>query len=386
MSYPGSIAAYDARNVYPSKLNRMPAFGAESPIESEPESKKNSTAKKVLIGAGAALAVTGSIVGGIMYVKKAKFNKALNQIVDSINGKIKTTKNNEFIKSKFDLSQIDEEMNAVIKEAKKTKNLDALNKINKEYGFVPMMSYAEYNPVSLSKIIEESGTINAKFLKEALEGNGDFVKVRKCYASELGGVQARHYTYASKAKGKTAQETVDMFINQKLLPEGVKPHTYDLTKEMDLAVTNYTSGSGYTDYMMRQNQQTEWVRDFTENTFASYNIDPQCNPSKKLANLVSSFNDKTSGKTVVSLKLPDVGKQKGGAANMNYSIGTSSSSGSLTPLQKDLIEVGGRLNDNETIALAKLLHNKEDMDYNAILSLIQHYANDAEFMARPFQK
>jgi len=48
-----------------------------------------------------------------------------------------------------------------------------------------------------------------------------------------------------------------------------------------------------------------------------------------------------------------------------------------------LIEVGGRLNEEEVQQFATLLHAQENMDSDAVLSLIQHFANDAKFMARP---
>lgn len=98
---------------------------------------------------------------------------------------------------------------------------------------------------------------------------------------------------------------------------------------------------------------------------------------------MSSFKDSETGTDVVSLRLPDAGVDKGFSKGITYKIAAGNKSGKLTPLQKDLIEVGGRLNEDEVRVFAKLLDYQENMDYDAILSLIQHYAKDAEFVARP---
>lgn len=352
------------------------SFG-ESP---QAEEKKNS-ANKILIGAGAALAVTGTVIGGIMYAKKAKFTKALDKITDSLQHRIKVKKGDERYAERFDMSKVDEELTSVVANAKKTKNLDELNKMYREYGMLDCM-FRDGSNFSLARILKESNTETAQALKKALEGKGDFTEVRRLYAAELKNVHQRYNIKHSPADGKNLQETIDLYTEKGMLPEGVKPHTYG-ADEMDLAVTNYTSGGGYTDYMLRKNHLSESGSIAIENDFCSYNIAPDRIKSKWLNNLVSSFKDSETGTDVVSLRLPDAGVDKGFSKGITYKIAAGNKSGKLTPLQKDLIEVGGRLNEDEVRAFAKLLDYQENMDYDAILSLIQHYAKDAEFMARP---
>lgn len=94
------------------------SFG-ESP---QAEEKKNS-ANKILIGAGAALAVTGTVIGGIMYAKKAKFTKALDKITDSLQHRIRVKKGDERYAERFDMSKVDEELTSVVANAKKQKIL-----------------------------------------------------------------------------------------------------------------------------------------------------------------------------------------------------------------------------------------------------------------------
>lgn len=365
-----------------NSVKQAPAF-TQNPSNSAPvENKSGSTTKKILIGAGGALALAGVVFGGIRYAKKAKFTKALNKISNEIGENIKLIKEKSFLKDKFDFSKVNEELSTVVANAKKAKNLDELKQLKHEYTFADcLMTTQESVPHSITKICAESYTKEAKILKKLFEEKGDFVQARKIYIAELDGVQKRHYRTNSLAAGKTAQGTINKYVIEKLLPEGVKPHTYDISKEMDLATVNYTPGGGYTEYMVRKNKTTDTTRMFTQNCFAPYNIDPTKIKSTSYNPLVSSFKD-GSGTNVVSLKLPKVGALPDQDPNIAYYISAGNKNGVLTPLQKDLIEVGARLNEGEVQELAKLLTNKTYMDYDAILSLIQHYAKDAEFMAR----
>src|SRR5699024_6944008 len=138
------------------------------------EEKKNS-ANKILIGAGAALAVTGTVIGGIMYAKKAKFTKALDKITDSLQHRIKVKKGDERYAERFDMSKVDEELTSVVANAKKTKNLDELNKMYREYGMLDCM-FRDGSNFSLARILKESNTETAQALKKALEGKGDFTE------------------------------------------------------------------------------------------------------------------------------------------------------------------------------------------------------------------
>lgn len=378
-------------------VNKTPSFG-ENP---EPvEENKNSTGKKVLIGTGAALGIAGAVVGGIMYAKHARFNKAFNEIADSINKYVKNIKNDEFFTSRFDVSKMDEVAAsdiAKIRELKTPKSLKLLKDLEQEYMLSSSLMRDSIQPYGLKSILEKSTTEEAKALQKLVDEKGDFQFVKKYYLEELANVQKRAYQTQSKAAGKTAQETVDLFIKEGLLPQGVKPHTYDLAKELDLAVCNYTSGSGFTERMVRQGtvndpsfgtipkiseRQTSFCNIGGRNAdfFAPYNTNTKNVSSQTLANNVSKF--KSDDVNVVSLKLPGAGQAKGQDASAHYFIGVGSRNGELTPLQKDIIDVGARLNDNERAAIANLLHHTEDMDYDAILSIIQHYAKDAEFMAR----
>ncbi len=340
------------------------------------EKKSNSTTNKILIGAGAALAVTGSVIGGIMYAKKAKFNKVLNEIKDSLQLSIKVKKSDSVFSDKFDMSKVDEELAEAVAEAKKTKNLDKLKKMQTEYRLSDFM-FNRVSLYSLDRILKESDTISAKALKKALAEKGDFRDVKRWYFSEFKNAHQRYNVKHSPADGKNLQETIDVFTEKGLLPKGVKPHTYG-ADEMDLATTNYTYGGGYTEYMVRKNHISEKQNIAVEDAFLSYNPAPQRIKSTNFNSLVSSFKDKSAGVDVVTLKLPKVGIN-----DTYYYIAAGNKSGKLTPLQKDLIEVGGRLNDDELKIFADILHYQENMDYDAILSLIQHYAKDAEFMARP---
>lgn len=378
-------------------VNKTPSFG-ENP---EPvEENKNSTGKKVLIGTGAALGIAGAVVGGIMYAKHARFNKAFNEIADSINKYVKNIKNDEFFTSRFDVSKMDEVAAsdiAAIRELKSPKSLKLLKDLEQEYMLSSTFMQNSTKSYGLKSILEKSTTEEAKALQKLVDEKGDFQFVKKYYLEELANVQKRAYQTQSKAAGKTAQETVDLFIKEGLLPQGVKPHTYDLAKELDLAVCNYTSGSGFTERMVRQGtvndpsfgtipKISEIETTFSNiggrnaDFFAPYNTNPNEISSLPLANNVSKF--KSGDVNVVSLKLPGAGQAKGQDAKAHYYIGVGSRNGELTPLQKDIIDVGARLNDNERAAIANLLHHTEDMDYDAILSIIQHYAKDAEFMAR----
>lgn len=373
-------------------VNKTPSFG-ENP---EPvEENKNSTGKKVLIGTGAALGIAGAVVGGIMYAKHARFNKAFNEIADSINKYVKNIKNDEFFTSRFDLSKMDEVAAsdiAAIRELKNTKSLKLLKDLEQEYMLSSRLMRDSIQPYGLKSILEKSTTEEAKALQKLVDEKGDFQFVKKYYLEELANVQKRVYQTQSKAAGKTAQETVDLFIKEGLLPQGVKPHTYDLTKELDLAVCNYTDSTGFTERMVRSSLDgaipkiSEIQKAFSNiggrnaDFFAPYNTSPQKVSSQTLANNVSKF--KSGDVNVVSLELPSAGQANGFDKSAHYYIGVGSRKGELTPLQKDIIDVGARLNDNERAAIAKLLHHTEDMDYDAILSIIQHYAKDAEFMAR----
>ena len=378
-------------------INKTPSFGENpQPVEEN----KTSTGKKVLIGTGAALGIAGAVVGGIMYAKHAKFNKAFNEIADSINKYVKNIKKDEFFTSRFDLSKMDEVAAsdiAKIRELKSPKSLKLLKDLEQEYMLSSSLMRDSIQPYGLKSILEKSTTEEAKALQKLVDNKGDFQFVKKYYLEELANVQKRVYQTQSKATGKTAQETVDLFIKEGLLPQGVKPHTYDLTKELDLAVCNYTGSTGFTERMVRQgavndprfgtipkiserNTSFSNIGGRNADFFAPYNTSPQKVSSQTLANNVSKF--KSGDVNVVSLELPSAGQVNGFDKSAHYYIGVGSRNGELTPLQKDIIDVGARLNDNERAAIAKLLHNTEDMDYDAILSIIQHYAKDTEFMAR----
>lgn len=368
-----------------TKLDKVPVSMTANPdnvnnkSESSREKSSLSTTNKILIGTGSALALAGTVIGGIMYAKNMKFNKALNKIVNNINHEIKCTKNNELFTNKFDLSKIDDEISTVIKQAKKTKQLDELNQIHKQYHIANFSMFKDNTYYSLNTILKESDTPAAKALKKAIEEKGDFVEVRKLYVAEFKNTHLRHNLKHSPANGKNIQETVDLFAEKNLLPKGVKAHTYS-SDEMDLALTNYTSGGGYTEYMSRKNHQIEKCSIVTDNYFQPYNTNPQSNISKTLNKNVASFKDPESGVNIVSLSLNNAGGD-----GINYHIAAGNKSGNLTQLQKDLIDVGARLTEDERKMFATLMQHQENMDYDAILSLIQHYATDANFMARSVQ-
>ncbi len=387
-----SISNINAVNGLNSTVNNMPAFGS-NPDKTD---TKKSSGNKFLIGAGAALAVAGTVVGGIMYAKHARFTKAFNELADNINKYVTNIKNDDFFTSRFDLSKIDEVAAsdiAKIRELKSQKSLKLLKDLEQEYMLSSSLMRDSIKPYGLKHILKTSDTKEAAKLQELIDTKGDFTIAKKYYLEELANVQKRAYQTPSKAAGKTAQETVDLFIKDGLLPQGVKPHTYDLTKELDLAVCNYTNNTGFTERMVRQGAGNDSIPKISEiqkafsniggrnaDFFAPYNTNTKNVSSQTLANNVSKF--KSDDVNVVSLKLPGAGQAKGQDASSHYFIGVGSRNGELTPLQKDIIDVGARLNDNERAAIAKLLHNTEDMDYDAILSIIQHYAKDTEFMAR----
>ena len=130
---------------------------------------------------------------------------------------------------------------------------------------------------------------------------------------------------------------------------------------------------------------SERVRRFTMSAFKPYDNNANTTKLKTYNSLVESFRDEWNGTYVVSLKLPNAGKLIGydKVGETPFYIGLGNNTGKLTPAQKDLIEVGGRLTEEETLQFAKLIKDQETMDDNAIFSLIQHFANDADFMARP---
>lgn len=330
-----------------------------------------------MIAAGTAAALTGAVIGGIRYHKGVQLKKALNEAECIIKDKIKNLKLDEFYTSRFDFSKTEDELSLLLKEAKKTKNLDKIKQLENEYITSFSMRQFDEHRLSLNNIIKNQDTPSSKALKKIVDEKGDFVEARKLYQQESKAIVVRDALYQSKANGKSIQETIDIFVKEKFLPQGVKPHTYDLSKELDLGVTNYggSLGGGFRDFMVRKNKVNEAATIYSENAFNPYNIYPQGNQTtKKINGFVSSYIDKKNNTNVITLTLPDV--------DTPFKIGVGNKTGILTPLQQDLIEVGGRLNSKEINVFRRLADDCRNFDYDAFLSLIQHYKNNTAFMAR----
>ena len=362
---------------------------APSVPESVPENKEDnkkglSKTEKALIGVGTALAITGSVVGGMLYVKHAKFNKALNGIMDSIEKIQNQFLADDFYASKFDMTGFLHE-NQMIRHFAKNSGLKRAKDVKEQYEIMRTYAQNDLCKYSINNLISNPQTKSAKYLKELIENpesSKNFENFRLAYIEACKDFAKLEDTKLSPAVGKNVQETVDLFIEKRLLPNGVKPHNYDLSKELDIATCNYFGG--YKEYMLRNGlHSSERSNIFTDNYFAPYNVMPQTVKSKQYNSLVSSFYDSANETNVVTLRLPKAGITCGQDESVVYKIGIGNKNGALTPVQKDLIEVGGRLNEEEVQQFATLLHAQENMDSDAVLSLIQHFANDAKFMARP---
>lgn len=353
------------------------------------DTKSSSKTNKVLIGVGGALAIAGTVVGGIMYAKHAKFNKALDKIMTEIEKTQKRMASDEFFTSRFDLSHVEEYNKALRNIAKEQKSLYEPTEVKKQYQVLKdFAELGETSPYSLESMIANPQTESAKTVKELMtrDTKPDIKFVLSEYLDACKQLSVKLNVKKSIAYGKQGQEGIDLFVEKGLLPKGIKAHTYDLAQEGDIAICNYNSGSGFTEFMARTSSGTsERVRRFTTSDFKPYDNNANTTKLKTYNSLVKSFRDEWNGTYVVSLKLPNAGKLIGHNKpnDTPFYIGLGNTTGKLTPAQKDLIEVGGRLTEEETLQFARLLKDQETMDDNAIFSLIQHFANDAEFMARP---
>lgn len=353
------------------------------------DTKSSSKTNKVLIGVGGALALAGTVVGGIMYAKHAKFNKALDKIMTEIEKTQKRMASDEFFTSRFDLSHVEEYNKALRNIAKEQKSLYEPTEVKKQYQVLKdFAELGETSPYSLKSMIANPQTESAKAVKELMtrDKKPDIKFVLNEYSDACKQISVKLNVKKSIAYGKQGQEGIDLFVEKGLLPKGTKAHTYDLAQEGDVAICNYNGGSGFTEYMARTSSGTsERATYFTESTFMPYDINYNTTKLKTYNSLVSSFRDESKGVDVVTLRLPNAGELIGynKPGETPFFIGLGNNTGKLTPAQKDLIEVGGRLTEEETLQFAKLIKDQETMDDNAIFSLIQHFANDAEFMARP---
>lgn len=353
------------------------------------DTKSSSKTNKVLIGVGGALAVAGTVVGGIMYAKHAKFNKALDKIMTEIERTQKRISSDEFFTSRFDLSHVEDYNKALRNIAKEQKSLVQPKEVKEQYQVLKdFAELGETSPYSLESMIANPQTESAKAVKELMtrDTKPDIRFVMDEYLDACKQLSVKLNVKKSIANGKNPQEGIDLFVEKGLLPKGIKAHTYDLAQEGDVAICNYNSGTGFTEYMARTSSGTsERVRRFTMSAFKPYDNNANTTKLKTYNFLVESFRDERNGTYVVSLKLPNAGKLIGydKVGETPFYIGLGNNTGKLTPAQKDLIEVGGRLTEEETLQFAKLIKDQETMDDNAIFSLIQHFANDAEFMARP---
>ena len=350
------------------------------------DTKSSSKTNKVLIGVGGALAIAGTVVGGIMYAKHAKFNKALDKIMSEIERTQKRMASDDFFTSRFDLSHVEEDNKALRAFAKEQKCLVQPTEVKEQYQVLKdFAALGETSPYSLESMIANPQTESAKAVKELMtrDKKPNIKLVLSEYLDACKQISAKLNIKKSIAYGKQGQEGIDLFVEKGLLPKGTKAHTYDLAQEENIAISNYCGG--FREYMARVSRgNSERTNRFTTSAFKPY--DNNCNTTKlKTYNsLVSSFRDESKGVDVVTLRLPNAGELIGyNKGDTPFFIGLGNTTGKLTPAQKDLIEVGGRLTEEETLQFARLLKDQETMDDNAIFSLIQHYANDAEFMARP---
>ncbi len=352
------------------------------------DTKSSSKTNKVLIGVGGALAIAGTVVGGIMYAKHAKFNKALDKIMTEIEKTQKRMASDDFFTSRFNLSHVEEDNKALRALAREQKCLVQPAEVKKQYQVLKdFAELGETSPYSLESMIANPQTESAKAVKELMtrDKKPDIKFVLNEYLDACKQLSVKLNVKKSIAYGKQGQEGIDLFVEKGLLPKGIKAHTYDLAQEGDIAICNYNSGSGFTEYMARTSSGTsERATYFTESTFMPYDINYNTTKLKTYNSLVSSFRDESKGVDVVTLRLPNAGELIGyNKGDTPFFIGLGNNTGKLTPAQKDLIEVGGRLTEEETLQFAKLIKDQETMVDNAIFSLIQHFANDAEFMARP---
>lgn len=378
--------AIDSINGVNFKGTATPANTDVAEVKSN-DTKSSSKTNKVLIGVGGALAIAGTVVGGIMYAKHAKFNKALDKIMTEIEKTQKRMASDEFFTSRFDLSHVEEYNKALRALAREQKSLVQPKEVMEQYGVLKdFAKLGEGSPYSLESMIANPQTGCAKSVKEIMERKTkpDIKFVLSEYSDACKQISVKLNVKKSIAYGKQGQEGIDLFVEKGLLPKGTKAHTYDLAQEENIAISNYCGG--FREYMARVSRgNSERTNRFTTSAFKPY--DNNCNTTKLKAynSLVSSFRDETNGMNVVTLRLPNAGKLIGHNKpnDTPFYIGLGNTTGKLTPAQKDLIEVGGRLTEEETLQFARLLKDQETMDDNAIFSLIQHYANDAEFMARP---
>lgn len=364
-----------------------PAAAEVEEVKTE-ETKSSSKTNKVLVGVGGALAITGAVVGGIMYAKHAKFNKALDSVMTEIEKVQKRIASDEFFTSRFDLSHVEENNKALRALAKEQKSLAESEEVLNQYRILRDFANRENSSYSIESMIANPQTGCARSVKELMtrDKKPDIKFVLSEYSDACKQLSVKLNVKKSIAYGKQGQEGVDLFVEKGLLPKGTKAHTYDLGQEEDIAICNYNDGSGFTEYMARASRGTaERVGRFSSSYAKAYDNNAHTTKLKTYNSLVESFKDEWSDTYVVSLRLPNAGKLIGHNRpnDTPFYIGLGNTTGKLTPAQKDLIEVGGRLNEEETLQFAKLIKNQETMDSDAIFSLIQHFANDAEFMARP---
>lgn len=349
---------------------------------SKDEGMKKST--KLMIGA-TALAVT--IAGGLLtrHIISANSLKKIAKEAEEgkrwIEGMLKSNAKDENYTRFFD----PEITKSYIEEADKLapkERLEKLNEIrcciNNDRNLADDLIYevvgegAEGFRNSLPKNVQEA--INKK----------DHVAASKAYQEYCDNLFAQ-----STTAGKTIEESVAKRFGEN---SGVKPHTYDLDKEVGNISVVYSEGAGYVDRTVTKNNIIPNVLNEKHNLSGhKYTGNPmngcmgECYENAFDSHITLSEGIATDGKQYVSIGfrniLPPSNRDFTAINNRKIKRSghislVSDKEGTLTQAQQDLLSLKDKeLTEQEINLFKQAMDNHEGLNYDAFLSLIQTIAH-----------
>ena len=316
---------------------------------------KMSDAEKILLGLGAAAAVT---LGGILVNKRLeinKINKAIEQVKSGISNRFSI--NNSLGYSTIFDNKI---LQGYVDDAAKLSKNEQLARLKEIQSIIEHDRGLAQGLATKDKAYRLDISKFPKDVQDAINAK-DQLKATEAYIK-----YCDNLFHKSKTAGDTVQDSIKNVFGKNT---EVKPHTYDVSKECNrIATSCYTSGGGYADVTVTSANQIADRLNF-KNTIKTYS-----DIGNGLAqNAMFSIRKKTvDGKPVVTLVYRD-------ALNKDAfnSIRLLSPDSKLTPAQRDLLKLKDCKNFN-LIDFQTLTSSPGRTNYDAILSTIKTNADKVE--------
>lgn len=339
------------------------------------EDKGISNAMKAGIGVGAlaVVALAGMAIRGKIKSNQVKQLNELKGSAERIENVIRDTLAHQDEKTKALFNP--ELMEGHIEDAKKLplkEQVKELKKIKRYSNF----DYSYFDePLAGRKIIFEWQR-PPKPSKEILDTKDQYLIADEYYKLR------QNRLFDSKTQGKTIQETVENVFGK---GTEIKPHTYDLSKEADLIGTQETIG-GYKPFVANKDGKYHFVMNGSDKKYqwSGYSDNRFSIRSDVLEQQGYGIAvQKSEGKPVVFMDVYDENIK-----TSNRSMYLFSPNSEMTPMQKDLLSLNGKLTPEDINVYKDIFGkgNNRNIDNPLALSGDRNYDGIASFVQSMAEK